>query len=251
MLKQIATASLGEERARQLKHHLHARLQTARKPLHVVNRYFAAPLHRAVVNPINRARHEGRTDRKLEIGPGSDVLDGFETLDVITGSNVTYVGQALSLPFRDDTFQVVYASHIIEHVPWYQVPMALKEWVRVLQPGGQLKVWTPDGLKIAKAFVEAEESGETDFHKDGWWRFNEGHDPCVWASGRCFSYGDGTGRNDHPNWHRALFSPRYLKQLFRGAGLVEIREMDRSEVLGHDHGWINLGVCGTKPKLEG
>jgi hypothetical protein len=117
---------------------------------------------------------------------------------------------------------------------------------RVLVPGGQLEVWTPNALKIAKAFVQAEETGSEEFHQDGWWRFNSERDPCRWMSGRTFSYGDGSGRS-HPNWHRSLFSPRYLIRLFKKAGLVEAHEMDRSEVRGYDHGWINLGVRGRMP----
>jgi len=45
----------------------------------------------------------------------------------------------------------------------------------------------------------------------------------------------------------ALFSPRYLCRLLERAGLTDVREMDRAEVRGHDHGWIYLGMCGTKP----
>jgi hypothetical protein len=33
---------------------------------------------------------------------------------------------------------------------------------------------------------------------------------------------------------------------FESAGLKDVRLMDRSEVRGYDHGWINLGVKGTK-----
>lgn len=71
----------------------------------------------------------------------------------------TYVGNARFLPFPDETFHVVYARHVLEHIPWHQVPDTIKEWGRVLKPGGALQVWTPDRLKISKAFVEAEERG--------------------------------------------------------------------------------------------
>lgn len=220
----------------------------ARQAAQLFNRLITTPLHRIFVNPINRARYAPCKVRRLEIGPGSEVIEGFETLNVVSGPNVTYVGNASrGLAFGSQTFDVVYASHIIEHIPWYQVEESVVEWVRILKPGGALQVWTPNGLKIANAFVEAELNGSTAFHKDGWWRFNADHDPCRWAAGRCFSYGDGTGKGDHPNWHRALFSPRYLKCLFEKAGLVNVREMDRSEVRGYDHGWINLGVAGEKP----
>jgi hypothetical protein len=81
---------------------------------------------------------------------------------------------------------------------------------------------------------------------DGWYRYNAERDPCKWASGRIFTYGDGSGSPRSANWHRALFTPRYLRSLFERAGLSDVREMDSSEVRGEDHGWISLGVRGVK-----
>jgi ubiquinone/menaquinone biosynthesis C-methylase UbiE len=194
--------------------------------------------------------------RKLEIGPGAERIEGFETLNIAPGTNVDHVADAAGrLPFDDGTFSVVYASHILEHVPWYLTEQTLREWVRVLKPGGLLEVWVPDGLKIARAFVEAEDAidgapGAQDRTiNDGWYRFNPRRDPCVWAAGRLFTYGDGPPGANYasPNWHRAMFSPRRLEDCLWSAGLVDVQRLDRSQVRGDDHGWINLGFRGVKP----
>jgi len=126
-------------------------------------------------------------------------------------------------------------------------PRPLREWVRVLRRGGSLEIWLPDGLKIAQAFVTAETYGADDFNNDGWFPYNDEQDPCKWAAGRIFSVGDGTGNINHSNWHRAFFSPRFLKKCLEQAGLANVRRLDRTEVRGYDHGWINLGMTGTKP----
>lgn len=202
------------------------------------------PLQR-ILTPVKLARNRGKAVRWLEIGPGSKRIPGFETLNIIGGPQVDYVANAVSkLPFPDRTFDVIYASHIIEHIPWYQLESAISEWARKLKPGGLLEIWTPDGLKIAKAFVDAEERGTQSFTADGWWRFNDSRDPCVWYSGRLFSYGDGTGKPNHYNWHRSTFSARFLSSLLERAGLRDIRRMEPDEVRGFDHGWINLGIQG-------
>lgn len=196
---------------------------------------------------VNLARYRGRPGRRLEIGPGAFPLPGFESLNIVGGRWIDYIANAASrLPFDDDAFELIYAGHVLEHLPWYQTSEVLSEWRRVLAPGGVLEVWVPDGLKICQAFVEAELRGDRSFEEDGWFRFNPEKDPCAWASGRIFTYGDGEGTLDHPNWHRALFSPRRLMQLFEQAGFVDVRQMQPSEVRGADHGWINLGVCGAK-----
>lgn len=205
-------------------------------------------LHKLLVTPVNRLRNAKKQVRYLEIGPGPRRIAGFETLNVRAGRHVDYVADAARrLPFRDQSFDLIYASHVIEHIPWYQLQVVVNEWVRLLKSGGTLEVWTPDGLKIAKAFVDAEIDGANYIARDGWYRFNPEHDPCVWANGRIFSYGDGDGKKSSPNWHMAIFSPRYLGSLLERSGLIDIERLGAGDVRGHDHGWINLGMRGRRP----
>lgn len=189
--------------------------------------------------------------RHLEIGSGPKRLDGFETLDIVGGPNVDYIYDASQpLPFDDGTFDLIYASHILEHIPWYKTEDTLREWARILKAGGALEVWVPDGFKIWQTFMDAMLNNRDRIAEDGFYRFNPDKDPHLWLNGRIFTYGDGTGQLNHPNWHRALFTPGSLTQLFESAGLTAVREMDRSEVRGYDHGFINLGVRGVKPRYR-
>ncbi len=198
-------------------------------------------------NSLSTKDHNLENQRFLEIGPGDSRIPGFETLNMIDGPNVDYVCDASNiLPFLENTFNIIYASHILEHIPWYFTERALQEWTRILKPGGSLEIWIPDGVKICRAFVDAESGGPNVIENDGWYRFNPGKDPCLWASGRLFTYGDGKGKLDHQNWHRAIFSRRYIKSILEKNGLIDIREMNHSEIRGYDHGWINMGIKGTK-----
>jgi SAM-dependent methyltransferase len=215
----------------------------------------ATPLHKSfrilpvwLTNWIRLRHNAKKNQRQLEIGPGNYRLQGFESLNILSGPEVDYVCDATKpLPFPEASFDLIYSSHTLEHVPWYLVEKVLKEWVRILKKGGALEIWVPDGLKIAKAFVEGEEGLNSNWQGDGWYRFNEEKDVCKWVSGRIFTYGDGTGNPAHPNWHRAIFSPRFLEAALKSAGLVEIRRLTKEQVRGYDHGWINLGMSGQKP----
>lgn len=192
-------------------------------------------------------RNGKRTERKLEIGPGDSRIAGFESLDMVPRDGVDYIWDAAKhLPFDDNTFELVYASHVLEHIPWYQVEDVVKEWIRIIRAGGTLEIWVPDGVKICSALVDYETKGINYIDKDGWYKFNPEKDPCKWASGRIFTYGEGTGRVTSPNWHRSLFTPRYLKLLLERAGLKDVVPLTRDEVRGYDHGWINLGMRGIK-----
>jgi ubiquinone/menaquinone biosynthesis C-methylase UbiE len=184
-------------------------------------------------------------NRRLEIGPGGKRVRGFETVNAIKSAATDHVADARELPFETNTFEIIYASHIIEHLPWYDTKKALAEWVRVLAPGGALEVWTIDAAKIAQALLAYEATGEWS-RQDGWTRHGVNTDPYLWCNGRIFAYAR-EDSEDSVYWHRALFTPKYLQQCFVSAGLSEVRLMDRSEVRGHDHGWVNLGVRGVKP----
>lgn len=206
-----------------------------------------ALVQRTIASPAAKLRHRNDAVRRLEIGPGPERIEGFETLNLVGGRQVDYIGDATKgLPFPDGTFDLIYASHVLEHVAWYDAVRVLEQWAGKLKRGGCLEVWVPDALKIAEAFVDAERNRTGAHCQDGWWRFNERHDPCLWFSGRMFSYGDGSGKRDHFNWHLAAYSERRLREAMQEAGLHSVTTMDRSEVRGYDHGWINLGVRGTK-----
>ena len=193
-------------------------------------------------------RNRRKSTRLLEIGPGSQRIEGFETLNICRNKRTDYVADASKpLRFATGTFDGLYASHILEHVPWYIVDRVLKEWVRVLKPGGFLEIWVPDALKIAKAFCEAEERGDKGYLEDSWARFNAKRDSARWFCGRMFSYGDGSGKRNHFNYHRGAFSERYLRELLEDCGLRDVRRMTPEECRGYSHGWINLGITGVKP----
>lgn len=192
--------------------------------------------------------------RYLEIGPGKKSIPEFETLNLskeerTEGKTSTHTGDARFLPFNPNTFDIVYSSHCIEHIPWMQIETTIKEWARVLKPRGSLEVWTVNGYAIAKALVEYEETGIWNGPPISEWKNKNilkilNNDPYLWTSGRIMSY-PRSGEYDS-NLHRVIMTPNFLKQCFKKAGLQNVRDMDRSEVRGYDHGWINMGVCGVK-----
>lgn len=200
-----------------------------------------------IINKVKLKKNQRKISRCLVIGPGTEKIQGFETLNINPGKNIDYVlNCSKKLPFDGETFEVIYASHVLEHVPWYMIEGALTEWVRILRTGGQLEIWVPNGLKICKAFVDAELYENNYIHLDGWYKFNPDQDPCVWAAGRIYTYGDGHGDPSSPNWHKAIFSPRYLKHIMKKAGLENIEELNKEDIRGNDHGWINYGLIGFK-----
>ena len=59
------------------------------------------------------------------------------------------------IPFEDETFEVVYHSHLLEHFPRRKAKAFIEECFRVLQPRGIIRVVVPDLEQIAHEYLKA------------------------------------------------------------------------------------------------
>ncbi len=103
------------------------------------------------------------TDRKLHIGAKA-VCTGWETLNVTPFKGIDHIMDARDLnAFPDKTFAAVYASHVVEHFDYKdELLTVLKEWHRVLAPGGRLLVSVPDLETLCRLFADKEQCDAND-----------------------------------------------------------------------------------------
>ena len=57
------------------------------------------------------------------------------------------------LEYKDDQVDLIYASHVIEYFDREEVVDILKEWHRVLVPGGTLRIAVPDFEAMANGYL--------------------------------------------------------------------------------------------------
>lgn len=152
---------------------------------------------------------------KLNIGAGADApqIEGFTPIDRAFGSEAFPLAQ-----FADGSVDEIRASHILEHFPQDKVQAVLDEWVRVLKPGGTIRIAVPDFRWCAAQYLE----GNTDLPIAG------------------FILGGHVDANDA---HHALFDEMGLRWQMEKAGLFAIQK------------WTgDNGDCSTLPcslNLEG
>lgn len=82
----------------------------------------------------------------LDPGAGQRTLyPHMVTCDIRPDQQPQHVADATHLPmFADNTFDFVFNSHLIEHLPDPQA--AIREWVRVVKPGGHVAMVIPNTL---------------------------------------------------------------------------------------------------------
>lgn len=176
--------------------------------------------------------------RALEIGPGSERLPGgWTTVDCVPRQGVVDTvcrWGTEPLPFPDNTFELVYAAHVLEHIPWYQTLDALREAMRILIPGGTLELHVPD----FDVLVQASQSRCClDDHTED--NLNDPLHWMHWVAERLFHLGE-----DH-QWHKACFNSDHLTWCLQEVGFTEIAKTESER--GLSHGVINLGMSATKP----
>ena len=59
-----------------------------------------------------------------------------------------------NLPYDDNLVDVIYASHVIEYFDRNEIKSVLREWHRVLRPGGVLRLAVPDFLKLSWVYQD-------------------------------------------------------------------------------------------------
>lgn len=76
----------------------------------------------------------------LDVGAGKSFLSKYlkaeehistTTFDIDKNNNPDVVGSVINMPFEDDSFDVVVASEVLEHLPFEDFPRALNEMKRV------------------------------------------------------------------------------------------------------------------------
>jgi SAM-dependent methyltransferase len=100
-----------------------------------------------------------KSDRiRLNIGADRTQIAGFLSVDFNAEVHPDVLCEADHLPFEDDTVDEIYASHVLEHLPYES--KALQEWLRVLKPGGMLTVAVPDIVQIYYLYKHGAKWGE-------------------------------------------------------------------------------------------
>lgn len=151
---------------------------------------------------------------KLNIGEGAVPIDGFVGLDADKGDN------AAALNYGDGTVEEVRASHILEHFGHREAQDVIKEWVRVLEPGGVLSIAVPDLKFISEQYIAGAEA------------------PIQgWLMG---------GQTDEWDFHKSVWDFGSLSRSMKRAGLVGIRPWfsDENDCASLP---VSLNLAGTKP----
>ena len=150
---------------------------------------------------------------KLNLGCGDKILPGYVNVDVAESRGGERPDVLCDLhrltPFEDDSIDEILSVHVVEHFWRWEVADVLREWTRVLKPGGLMILECPNLKSACEAFL-----ADPQLHA--------GPGPegqrTMWVF-----YGDPSWR-DPLMVHRWGYTPQSLAALMADVGLVNIRQ---------------------------
>jgi hypothetical protein len=153
------------------------------------------------------------TPVRLNLGCGDKILPGYINVDIAAtraGRSPDVVCDLHDLkPFASDTVDEVLAVHVVEHFWRWEVVAILKEWLRVVKPGGRIILECPNLLTACEELLRNPEMAA-------------GPGPegqrTMWVL-----YGDPSWR-DPLMCHRWNYTPQSLGALMAESGMVNIRQ---------------------------
>lgn len=95
--------------------------------------------------------------RKINIGAGRQwYSEGWEVLDNAPDrydEPWKHKGKCWDSSLPDDTYDIVFSSHMLEHVPHFRMEKTFAEFNRIMKVGGTIRLLVPSLRKAAEAYV--------------------------------------------------------------------------------------------------
>ena len=100
---------------------------------------------------------------RLHVG-GSEPKEGWKILNIQPGKAVDYVGDIQDLSqFANESWDEIYGSHVLEHVPQARVLPTLQGFHRILKASGRLMISVPDLDILCRLFIDPRMTTATRF----------------------------------------------------------------------------------------
>lgn len=156
-------------------------------------------LRRQVLRPSFPKLEDGAIN--LHLGCGSVNHSKFINIDGLPESHIHYIMPIEDLsPFKDNSVDLVYACHCLEHFRYQKVPDVLAEWFRVLKKDGTLRLSVPDFDLLLEIYKQHDRDINTIIEQI--------------MGGQNYKY----------NFHLTVFNRASLEALLKSTGFKEVRE---------------------------
>jgi len=151
----------------------------------------------------------------LHLGCGDLIIPGFWNIDAMFTSACDVAARVDRIKLADNTVGTIYCAHVFEHIPRRRAKTALRQWHRVLQPGGKIYLACPDLETLAKLYLDRLESHDT----------SKGTRQIDLITGVIFG-----GQHNRYNFHCSGWSFATLGRLLEDVGFGNVRRFAPDDI---------------------
>ncbi len=157
--------------------------------------------------------------RKLQLGAAQNIRPGWLNTDLHDygrRGDLVHLDARKRFPLPDASFDLVFSEHMIEHLTYAEGQRCLHECLRVLRPGGAIRIATPSLERLARLYDAAPTEVQARYVR--------------WAVDTLEPDGDAylpgfVVNNFFRSWgHRFVYDPETLHQALSEAGFVDVEE---------------------------
>ena len=149
---------------------------------------------------------------KLHLGCGGKYIHGFVHVDVEDYPHIDFRIPVNALSFAaDNSVELIYASHVLEHFGRNEVDQVLREWFRVLHEGGILRLAVPDFEAISRRYLGTGDLSEV---------------LGLVCGGQRTAY----------DFHKMIFDEQVMRERLHGVGFRSVTRYDWRKT---DHAWLD------------
>lgn len=171
---------------------------------------------------IIRDYFDGNQIRRLHIGCGGNILEGWLNSDYLPNSKeVIHLDATKPYPFDNNEFDCIFSEHMIEHVLFSQGHQMLAECFRVLKPNGKLRISTPDLSFLIDLYGSDKSELQKEFIKDStdkWIDYAPYYEDTFVINNYVRAWG-----------HKFIYDEKVLTYLLEKAGFVNVTRFDVGE----------------------
>ncbi|NJR52012.1 MAG: glycosyltransferase [Leptolyngbyaceae cyanobacterium CSU_1_3] len=163
--------------------------------------------------------HHNQSNLRLNLGCGTDIISDYINIDGRTLPGIDVVADLNCLPFEHNTISEIYASHVVEHMPEFELKNhILPYWYSLLKSRGKLVIICPDAEHMVLEYSKGNFS---------------------WDSLRKITYG---AQDFSGNFHYNMFTSESLSRIISNCGFQEI-VCTRARLV---NGFYEMEVCAVK-----
>lgn len=118
---------------------------------------------------------------KLHLGCGEKHIDGFINVDVRELEGVDLVDDIKKLnDFQNSSVDLIYVSHVLEHIGRREYMSVLQRWYDLLKLGGKLRIAVPDFEKVVEHYNEYKNLSVLRGFLYGGQTYEQNYHYCTW-----------------------------------------------------------------------